>query len=201
MNMFKKTILTLAIVILSTPLMTSASWFWSKPTPSSVITTQIATTEINQAEKDIADTKYKLWDQSFEKRDIESVIKNKDNFWFTTKELNYLFNKEGAKAKKPLLSNFVLTNDGNQLKVSADFKKIVSGHLSFDTKLENIDNKIRLKLSKAKVFGISVPAYLLSGQFNKELDKYFSFLYKDSRYQGFDFSNQNNILKLNLKFN
>ncbi len=200
MNVFKKAILTMAILAFSAPSLVSAAWIWSKPAVTPSIQPTIST-EINQAEKDIADTKYKLWEESFEKKNIESVIKNKDNFWFTTKELNYLFNKEGAKAKKPLLSNFVLTNDGAQLKVSANFKKIISGHLSFETKVENIDNKIRLKLSKTKVFGISVPAYLLSGQFNKELDEYFSFLYKDKRYQGFELLNQNNILKLNLKFN
>jgi len=201
MNSSKKAILLTVVIVLGVPLLVSAAWFWNKPAKIAATTSHSEVNEITQAEKDMADTKYKLWEEGFEKKNIESVIKNKDNFWLTTKEINYLFNKEGARATKPLLNNFILINNDDQLKVSANFKKIVSGQLSFETKVENSNNKIRLKLSKVKVYNIAMPAYFFSNQFNKELDKYFSFLYKDSRYQGFEFSNQNNILKLNLKFN
>lgn len=196
--MFKKSIFTIAIIILAAPMFVSAAWFWSKPAAAP---TQTPVVEINSAEKDMADAKYKLWDEGVEKKNIESVMKNKDNFWVTTKELNYLFDKESSKAKTPLLSNLKLTNDNNQLKVTANFKKFISGHFSFDLQFINSENKIRLQLSKVKVYGIPVPSYWVSNPLNKELDKYLAFLYNDSRYQGFDFSNQNNILKLNLKFN
>lgn len=198
---WKKFVFILLFAALLVPLTASAFWFWNKPVKKAPNQNLgVKTEEFSQANKELAEAKYKLWESSFEKKDIELIIKNKNNFWFSSEELNYLFNKENSKAKKPLLSNFFISNQNNQIKVSAYFKKIISGKFSFDVKIENKDNKIRLKISKVKIYNIPAPAALISGKLNESLDNYFSFIYKDPRYEGFEFTNQNNILKLNLNF-
>jgi hypothetical protein len=156
--------------------------------------------ELTDTEKILADSKYKLWYDSFEKKDVQSVITNQDNFWFNLAEINYLFNSENSKTKNPLLSNFKLTDNSGTLNVAADFKKIISGKFSFNVKIVNNGNKIKLDISQLRIYGFPLPAAFISGPLNKSLDEYFSFLYNDNRYQGFSFSGDSGILKLKPEF-
>ncbi|MFZ4631623.1 MAG: hypothetical protein ACOYL8_00255 [Patescibacteria group bacterium] len=201
MTQLKKILLLSAFILLIMPLSASAFWFWDKP--AAKVETKIVTpaAELSEAEKLSADAKYKIWNASFEKKDMNAVIANNNNFWFTTAELNYLFNSESGKAKTPLLSNFKLTNENNVLNVSADFKRILKGRFSFNFQLTDENNKIKLNISKTKIYGVPIPSSWVSGTIDRELDQYFSFLYKDSRYQGISLSSENNVLKLNLEIN
>lgn len=203
MFLYKKFLILSILFILVAPLSASADWFWNKSTTKNIkqtTVTSIVPVELSAEEKSLADAKYKLWDESFEKRDIEAVIKNKDNFWFTVAEINYLFNAESAKAKKPLLNNFILTANDSPLAVSADFNRIVKGHISFSAQIGQNENRLKLNLSRVRIFGLPIPAQWLTKSFNNGLDEYFAFLYRDSRYQGFEFSDDNGTLKFNLKF-
>jgi len=197
----KKVFISALILVAIIPLSVSASWFWNKPTAQknvSTITNQ--TTGLSGAEKTIADAKYKIWEDGFEKKNIDSVIANADNFWFTVPELNYLFASVSATVKKPLLSDFKLTDDNNILSVSANFKKFVRGHVSFTAQMTNDNNKVKLDLSKVRIFGLPVPSSWVSKPLNDGIDEYFAFIYNDSRYQGFTFSNDNGVLKIHPEF-
>lgn len=201
--MFKnKKVFIIALVLVATiPLSVSAGWFWNKPAAQkniSTITDQ--TVELSDAGKTTVDAKYKIWEDGFEKKNVDSVIANADNFWFTVPELNYLFASVGATVKKPLLSDFKLTDDNNVLSVSANFKKFLKGHVSFIVQISNENNKVKLNLSRARIFGIPVPGSWLSKPLNKGIDEYLAFLYNDSRYQGFSFSNENGIIKIRPEF-
>ena len=204
MATLKKVLIILILTILVVPLSASAFWFWDKPiakTDAIAISPAINyNTELTNAEKIIADSKYKLWYDGFEKKDVQSVIANQNNFWFNIAEINYLFNSENSKTKNPLLNNFKLTDEGGTLNVSADFKKIISGNFSFNVKIVNDGNKIKLDISKLRIYWFPLPASFISNPLNKSLDEYFSFLYNDNRYQGFSFSNDNGILKLKPEF-
>jgi hypothetical protein len=198
----KKFLVLFILFILVIPFSASAGWFWNKPAVKNTkqAAATVTPTELSAGEKSFADAKYKLWDESFEKRNIEATIKNKDNFWFTISEINYLFNIESAKVKKPLMNNLTLAENNGFLNISADFNKIIKGHVSFSAQIGQNKNRLRLNLSRVRILDLPVPAYPIAKSFNNGFDEYFSFIYRDHRYQGFEFSNNNGVLKFNLKF-
>lgn len=147
-----------------------------------------------------AEAKYKIFDEAFEKKNIEVAIANQNNFSFTVAELNYLFTTESKKAKNPTLTNVGLTSDNGNINVTADFHKFINGRFSFIAKIIPVENKIRLQLSYVKLYGVRIPASWLEGPANESLDEYFSFLYQDKRYQGFTFASDNNVLKIKPEF-
>lgn len=192
-NFFIAILLTVFII----PLSVSAFWGWGKKTQSAP---PPVAKELSAAEKEAADYKYKLWQDSFDQRDVGAVMVNQDKFFFTVPELNYLFNSEAAKAKKPFVTDFNLSADGETLKVAANFRKKLTGRVTFTTKAVIKENKIRFNISKAKFRGWPVPASWINGLLNRELDDYFSFLYADKRYQTISFTNANGVLKLKPEF-
>lgn len=198
---YKKFFIFIFLLFAVIPFSVSAGFFWNKPTVKTNTPAEIALPEeLSAAGKEVADAKYKILEESFEKKNIDLIIANQDSFWFTISELNYLFTEKSVKAKKPLLSDFNLTNENNSLKISANFKKIIKGKISFNLTVGQEENKIRLNLSKTRLSGFPIPGFLISRPLNESLDKYLSFLYNDSRYQGFTFSNNNEILKIYPKF-
>lgn len=201
MSNCKKIFISLLIAVAAIPLSASASWFWNKTTSPEKISVAVALpAELTTAEKEIADAKYKIWGDGFEKKNVDSVIANADSFWFTVPELNYLFTSKSAGVKKPLLSDFKLSDDNNVLIISANFKKFLKGHVSFITQISNENNKVKLNLSRARIFGIPIPGSWLSKPLNNGLNEYLAFLYNDSRYQGFTFSNDNWVIKIRPEF-
>ena len=201
MSNCKKIFISLLIAAAAVPLSASAGWFWNKtalPEKTSVAVALPA--ELTTAEKEIADAKYKIWGDGFEKKNVDSVIASADSFWFTVPELNYLFTSKSAGVKKPLLSDFKLTDDNNVLSISANFKKFLKGHVSFIAQVSNENNKVKLNLSRARIFGIPIPGSWLSKPLNNGIDEYLNFLYNDTRYQGFTFSNDNGIIKIRPEF-
>ncbi len=200
----KMRIIIVALILSSLPLSASAGWFWNKPeAPKKTIATTATENrapELSDAEKEIAEAKYKIVDACFSKEDVDCLIANQDSFWYTESELNYLINAKSAKAKKPLVSDFNLGAENDYLKISADAKKIIKGKISFNLKLEQDGKKIKLNLSKTKLFGFPVPGSWIGKPLNEALDEYLSFIYKDSRYQGFSFSNSNGIIKIRPEF-
>lgn len=201
MSLRLKSIIILLLASAALPLSASAFWFWNKPMTTVAPVTNVAQeTTLTPAEKIQADTKYKIWAASFEKRDRKAVQANQDMFWFTIPELNYIFETETKKAKNPILTNFNLTDNNGNLNITADFQKIVKGRFSFTAQVITENKKAHLSLSKLKLYGWPLPASLLSRPLNQALDEYFTFLYSDPNYQGFTFSNLNGRLKLKPEF-
>jgi len=201
MSNCKKIFISLLIAVAAVPLSASAGWFWNKPAlPEKTSVAVTLPAELTTAEKEITDAKYKIWGDGFEKKNVDSVIASADSFWFTVPELNYLFTSKSAGVKKPLLSDFKLTDDNNVLSISANFKKFLKGHVSFIAQVSNENNKVKLNLSRARIFGIPIPGSWLSKPLNNGIDEYLNFLYNDTRYQGFTFSNDNGIIKIRPEF-
>lgn len=201
MSNCKKIFISLLIAAAAVPLSASAGWFWNKPAlPEKTSVAVALPAELTTAEKEVADAKYKVWGDGFEKKNVDSVIANADSFWFTVPELNYLFASVGATVKKPLLSDFKLTDDNNILSVSANFKKFLKGRVSFTLQVVNENNKVKLNLSRARIFGVPIPGSWLSKPLNNGIDEYLNFLYNDTRYQGSTFSNNNGIIKIRPEF-
>jgi len=205
--MFNK-ITTISIFIIFTiyfslPISTSAFWwFGQKKAETPVVQNQITNENIQLDEKAKinAEAKYKLWADGFEKKKIESIIVNSNKFIFTVPELNYIAELESTKMKNSVISNVTLSKDNDTLNIKANIHKIINGQLSFNSKVINVENKIRLDISNVKLYGFPIPANLISGKINEALDNYFSFLYKDSRYQGFTFTTENNSIQLKPEF-
>ncbi len=200
--------ITLALIII-----TSILWFSAPPAaafwPFSRIKTETVTVQkpinnppdnFDDAAKDRATAKYKVWADSFEKANVALVIANQEKFSFTTAELNYIFASETKKAKNPIITNFRLENNQENLNISGDFHKIVSGRFSFLARVVSADKKARLALSRVRLYGIPIPNKWLADPLNKALDEYFSFLYRDARYQGFTFLNKDNVLQFQPEF-
>ena len=208
----KKLLIISGLILLVAPLTVDAFWPFSKAknkdqndtqlkAQTVVVQTQAAVSgELSASGRTLADSKYKLWENSFEKKDVDTIITNKNNFWFTLSEITYLFNQENSKAKNPFLNNLELSTTGSSLKAAADFKKFIRGRASFTAKVKNEDNKIKLEIEKLRLYGIPVPASWASNPLNEAINNYFNFLYQDERYQGFDFSISGDIIKLDLKF-
>jgi len=187
-------IFIIMIIFSSLPFTSSAFW-WFNQTPT--VEKTIAK-ELTEVEKTRALDKEKLWEDSFEQKNIESVIINKDKFIYTIPELNYILEIESGRIQNPSVSNAVLSNNENDIQINADFHKFINGHFSFTTKIVSVENKIHL--SSVSFYGIPIPSKLLENPINKSLDYYFSFIYKDKRYTGFSFINQNNSLQLKFEF-
>lgn len=198
--MKNKIIFLLAFFILLTvlPIKTSAFWWFNQK--KIVATTTTVTTTLSDQEKLNLSAKYKIWEAAFEKKNIDTVIANKDKFYFTVNEINYLFDAVSKTIKNPTLTNVSITSSNGNINVSANFHKFISGHFSFIAKLVSVENKIRLQLSYVKLYGLSIPTKWLEEPVNKELDKYFAFLYQDKRYQGFTFVINDNVLQLKPNF-
>ncbi len=178
----------------------TASAFWWFGQKKATTTVKIEPQGLNDQEKTKASAKYKLWFDGFEKKNVETIINNRDKFSFTVSEINYLLDTESKKVKKPTLTSASITSSNGNINLAANFHKFISGRFSFVAKIVPVDNKIRLKLSAAKLYGISIPVKWLEEPINEELDKYFAFLYKDSRYQGFSVDISDSVLQIKPEF-
>ena len=196
-------LVSLAVVGLSIIIPKTASAFWwlgqRKTVPAIKISSSTDSISNNQDKINLA-AKYKTWHDTFENKNIESAIVNQNNFSFTIPEINYLLKTGSENAKKPVLTGASVTVSDGNINVAAIFHKFISGRLSFVTKVVSVDKKIRLQLSAVRLFGFLIPTSWLEGPINDALDDYFSFLYKDSRYQGFTFISNDEQLQLRLNF-
>jgi len=200
--MFNKNISALLFIIIISfclPFTTSAFW-WFNQTPTVQNQAPIETNTLDDKAKIELSNKYQIWVDGFEKKDIESVITNSDKYIFTIPELNYLFETETQKMKNPSISNVLLTKDNDNIKVTANFHKFINGHFSFDAHIISVENKIRLELSSVSLYGFPIPSKWLANEVNKELDNYFSFLYKSEKYKSFSFIVNNDSLQLKPEF-
>lgn len=196
---FKKIAPFILLAIFLAPLSAGAFWPWNKKSAEQNIPV-ITESSLSEPAQAIAEAKYRLFENSFEKKDIEAVITNQHSFWFTINELTYLFNKESAAAKKPLLKNLTLSSENGALKVSAEFQRVLKGKLSFILKPQVVDARLYTEIEKARLYGIPVPSAWISRPFNRELDSYLNFLYQDERYQGTDINIDDEMVKINLSF-
>jgi hypothetical protein len=178
----------------------SAFWIFGSKKSTPIKTTTNTTPSLNEAEKKGAAFKYQLWEKSFEKRNIEEVIVNQNSFNLSVVEINHLFETEVKKIKNPSLTNVSITLSEQNINVATNFHKFVSGRFTFTARVVSVDNKVRLQLSGVKLYGVSIPAKWLEPKINKELDRYFAFMYQDKRYQGFDFINNGTNLQFKPKF-
>jgi hypothetical protein len=192
-------IFIITTLLSSIPSTISAFWFFnSSNTNTKTAESPIQT--LTDKEKIETSLKYKLWINSFEKKDIEAVVLNYDKFTYTIPELNYILETEGKNIKNPTITNANIKNNNNILRVTADIHKIINGTFSFNANIIPVDNKIQLEISNVKLYGISIPSKWLEKPINKSFNEYFDFMYKDKRYQGFSFTNKDNTLKLKFEF-
>ncbi len=201
-NMKNKIILLAALfLIVIAPWQASAFW-WSSKKVNKVITTSTnnAPQSLSEQEKTNTVSKLKLWKDSFDKKNVEAVIANQDKFSFSEAELNYLINLENKLAKKPAVTNVGLTLSDGNINIAANFHKFVSGRFSFIAKIISVDNKAKFKVSHLKLYNFSIPAKWMEEPLNEALDKYFSFLYQDSRYQGFSFVVNDGLVQFKPEF-
>lgn len=201
--------LTLILILIGTsiflvkPLTADAFWWFKSAKTTATDSSKASASEnssLDDQAKKSAEAKYKIWASSFEQANIDLVVANKNNFIFSVPELNYIFATETKKAKSPIITNFQLTSSQDNLNIAGDFHKIISGRFSFIARVVNIDKKARLELSYVRLYGLPIPANWLADPLNQAIDEYFSFLYHDSRYQGFNFLNQNNNLQFKPEF-
>jgi len=160
---------------------------------------KVVSDELSDAGKQAAAAKYALWYQAFEKGELDAIASGRGNFRFTLAELKYIMATESAKVKKPLFTNFDIKDNQGQPAITADFHRFVRGRLSFSFTVTSVNDKAKIKVGRARIFGLPVPSSWLENPFNKALDEYFAKLYKDPRYQGFSFSYQDEVMEITIK--
>ena len=180
--MFKKFFVPILALIILIPLSANAWSLWKRKTANPIVKPAELSIEAKQA----TDNKYSLWQKIFDKSDIEGIIANKDNLYFTEGEISYLLASESVKAKKPLATNITVALNNDSIKVNADFHKIVKGPIYFEGKIKVVDKKLRVEIAKVKYYSIPMPAAWGNSIITKELDKYLAFIYNDKRYQGLE---------------
>jgi hypothetical protein len=196
--MFKKIVVILVAVALIVP--TAASAFWGWPWFKSAPVVTVSPVGLTEVQKQAADQKYQLWTESFDQEQVDKVIANRSQFRFSPAEISYLFANQGSKLAKPLASNVVIVPAGSAWKVSGDIHKFISGQLSFTAQILTVNNRLRIFASEGRYLGIPVPISFVDNFLNGQLDKYFSFLYNDSRYKNISVANDNGEIVLNLEF-
>jgi hypothetical protein len=182
------------------PLTVSAFWWFGSNKTNTVSAPVVPEQKFSEQDKLNLNNKYKIWTESFEKKNIESLIANQNKFIFSLSELNYLSATESKKVKNPTLTELNIASQGSDFSVKAQFHKFINGHFSFIASVVSVENKINVKLTNVRLYGVPVPAKLLEKPVNKELDKYFAFMYADSRYQGFSFINKDESIQLKPEF-
>lgn len=199
----KKIVPFILLAAFLAPLSAGAFWPWNKNKTEQRVKIDnpvVIETGLSESGKIFADAKYRLFEKGFEKKDVEAVIANQSSLWFTSNEIMYLFEKQSASAKKPLLKNLAFNIKEETLNISADFQKIIKGKLSFTAKLKTEGAHLRVDVEKARLYNMPVPSSWVSRSFNRELDAYLKFLYQDPRYQGAEITIKNDIVKINFKF-
>jgi len=137
------------------------------------------------------------WRESFEKKDIEKIIANKE-FFLTEEEANYFFISESKKLKNPPAKDFKIVFHDGSFEFQAVFSKILKGKIYFSAR--PLGNKIGIKVLQARYYGFKIPAKWVEKAINKELDKYFSFLYQTNDYQSARLVIQNKTARLVMEF-
>lgn len=194
---------SLFVLMFVTPQQTSAFWWFGqkKSEKAPVVSNNILPSQVlSEQDKINTVSKLKLWKESFDKKNVDSVIANQDKFSFSLAELNYLIEMENKVAKRPAITNVGLTLSDGNINMAANFHKFVSGRFSFVAKIISVDNKVKLKISYLKLYNFSIPAKWLEEPLNKAIDNYFSFLYQDERYQGASFIVQDNLIQFKPEF-
>src|ERR1035437_10120305 len=97
------------IIFSSLPFTTSAFWWFNqKKAETPIVENTITNEELTESEKTKALEKEKLWKDSFEQKNIDSVIANQDKFIFTIPELNYILETESERTQNLSISNAIL---------------------------------------------------------------------------------------------
>lgn len=185
-NKNTSTLLFIIIMSFCLPFTTSAFW-WFNQSSTTQNQTPIENLTLDDNAKIEALNKYKMWQDGFEKKNIDSVIANSDKYIFTIPELNYILETESKKVKNPSITNAVLTKDQFIIKITANLHKFITGRFSFNAIVVSDENKIRLELCSVRFYGFPIPAKWLENPVNKALDDYFSFLYNSEKYKEFHF--------------
>ena len=153
---------------------------------------------IAKAEEATLATKLEKWRESFENQDVDLIAANKDYFSLTEDEANLLFNSESKKYKNSPAKDFKIVLGENYFTFQAVFKRILRGRIYFEA--QPLENKIGIRILKAKCYGLRVPAKWVEKPINKELDEYFGFLYQNDKYRKAKLVIRNKTAKLLLEF-
>ncbi len=153
---------------------------------------------ITRAESTGAAAKLEKWQESFEKQNVDLMMADKEYFFLTEDEANRLFESESKKLKNPIAKDFKITLADGLFEFQAVFNKIMKGRIYFAA--QPLENKIGIKVLKAKYYGFKIPAKWVEKAINKELDKYFNFLYQAEEYQSARLMIEDKTARLLLEF-
>ena len=195
---FKKTLPLIALLLLIPMVGFAFSWksfvWWDKPEVK-VETKQ----ELNQKEKLSAETKFKNWDTAFQKKSWNSLIKNEENFSITETEANYMATKKITEEKNPIIKNLKIKFQDDEIICTGYLLKPLKGEIKvhFEPIIKN--NKLEIKLTKARYKKIPFPKSIANKILGNALKPIEDFLYSYPNYKGLEIESKNKILKLNFK--
>jgi hypothetical protein len=147
-----------------------------------------------------AETKYNNWLTAFNNNDLNSVVSDTGNLYFTDAEINYLIAENLASAANPPARDVVVSFADNSIKISGyAMLKNLSGDFYLEAAPTTLKNQLAFKVTKARFDNFYFPAFIaqsiLSGQLKTAID----FLYSDPDYQNLNLTVGSGFIQLNYE--
>lgn len=134
--------------------------------------------EPNPAITVLAEEKYKIWKDAFENKDIEIVMSNVSNLFFSEGELNYLIEKRLKDMKYPPAKEVKVFLKEGLIKIRGISKiKFFKGSFELNIKPVQKERRIVLEVKKARFKKFYFPSFVASILLKKEMDDTMAFLY------------------------
>lgn len=145
-----------------------------------------------------AEKKQANWKSAFEKKNIESIIQDSRNLYFTDAEINYVIAEELTDVDNPPAKDVTVSFSDNLIKVSGySLLKNFNGQFNLEAKITKTDKRIAFQVTRARFHNFYFPAFIAQAFLRNELNKMIEFLYSSPDYQNLTVTVGNGFIELN----
>lgn len=199
--MTKTKLLILVLILLALPFSTQAfSWrnlvFWDKP---KVATPIEKLNSFDATQQKAALAKAALWQEAFNQKNWNKLIKDRNNFQISDTELNFLIKDAINKDTHSPAESVYATFKDNKINVEGQLMTPVKGKFEMIAKISSDGKTLKPIIERIKFKGMRIP----KGYANRFLEEYFpdisTFLYTYPNYKTIDVTINDSLLKLNYR--
>jgi hypothetical protein len=141
--------------------------------------------------------KYRVWKQAYDLGEIAPLFQNKNNFIFSEEELNYFAQKAYDTATTTPVRDIKIDLKKGSIAVSGySLFNMLKGDFSAEFKVLNGNDGVYIKVIRAKLGKMWVPAMLLDNIVKGETKKLKKFLYSNESRQNLKVVIEEDVLRL-----
>jgi|GEM_PF-6559090 hypothetical protein len=145
-----------------------------------------------------AQTKYAKWKDAYDKKDINLVLGDSRNLYFTDSEISYLIAQELSAIENPPARDVNISFSDNLIKISGiSMLKNFYGKFYLEAKIVNNEGRINLSVSRARYKNFYFPSLLAQIVLRNKLQAAIDFLYSDIDHQNLSVAIGNGFIQLN----